>query len=256
MLLSDDALILDHSPFRDRHLVLAILSAEHGVIRGILRGARKSKNGAGATVQVLSLVHFTSFRKPAADMTTFRQIDLLRSSYPVSTNLEASAASAVVAEMLLTFCPLSEPAPRRFRLGVAALDALLEGVDSSSVVTYVQLWILQLSGLFPDIGSCSRCDAPLEDNFRVSARDGFIVCGPCSDGPDRPDSSDSPVHRLTSKDFAFVDIASKTAPAALRGKPTTAFAAWLDALIRSAAEKPMRALEFFRRSDVRSHELR
>jgi len=241
MLLSDDALILDRSPFRDRHLVLAVLSAEHGVIRGVLRNARRSKNGAGAVVQILSLVHFTSFQKPSADMATFREIDLVRSSFPLSRDLATGTAAAVVAEMLSTFCPLGEVAPRRYRLGVAALNALLNDVESTIVIAYVQLWMLQLSGLFPDIASCAHCASKLGNDLHFSLQDGLPLCKLCSTGPKR---------RLTSNDLLFVNAASRHSPADLDVQPTESLAAWLDLLVTSQAERPMRALEFFRHCDV------
>ena len=241
MLLSDDALILDRSPFRDRHLILTVLSSEHGVIRGVLRNARQSRNAAGAAVQILSLVRFTSFQKPSAEMATFRQIELLRSSFPLSADLATGAATAVVAETLSTFCPLGEAAPRRYRLGIAALDALLEGVGSSTVITYVQLWMLQLSGLFPDIGTCAHCASKLGEDLHYLRHDGLLVCSPCAAGP---------VHKLTFDDVLFVEAACKRSPAELDVEPTAHIEAWLDLLVISAAERPMRALEFFRRSDI------
>ena len=41
--IEDQALVLDHHPFGDRHLVLAVLTHRSGVQRGILRRARGGK---------------------------------------------------------------------------------------------------------------------------------------------------------------------------------------------------------------------
>lgn len=204
----DDALILDHHPFKDRHLIVAALTRSHGVIRGVLRSARGGKSPLAGSTQILSEVRLSFFRKAHAELATFQRVDLTTSSYPLATDFRLSTASAVVAELLLTFCPEDEPAPRRYRLGAAALGALLEAVDPDRVIAYVQYWVLQLSGLMP----------PPE------ALDG-------DPGAD---------------EFAFI-IACRRVPLAELdlGLPASA-AQRLDAMIRLHADRPLRALDFYR----------
>mgnify|MGYP000703539009 FL=1 len=76
----------------------------------------------------------------------------------------------MVAELLLTFCPPDEPAPRRFRLGAAALDALVAGVAPDRVVAYVQFWILQLGGLMPQPDELDGTPSTDELAFLIGCR--------------------------------------------------------------------------------------
>jgi DNA repair protein RecO (recombination protein O) len=206
--LDDDALILDHHPFKDRHLVVAALTRSHGLVRGVLRSARGGKIPLAGSVQVMSKVRLSYFRKPTAELATIQRVDLLQSSFGLASNLPASAAGAVVAELLLTFSPLDEPAPRRFRLGVAALDALLAGTDPDRVVAYVQFWILQLGGLMP----------PPE------ALDGEPTTG----------------------DLAFIIACRRVGLIELDLEVPPALASRLDGMVRTYAERPLRALDFYR----------
>jgi hypothetical protein len=95
-----------------------------------------------------------------------RQVDLKVSSFPLAGDLERSVAAAVVADAdhLL---PQAEPAPRPFRLGVAALNALLGGT-APPPWSPTQLWILTLSGLMPPLEDCAEIADDLE--FLVACR--------------------------------------------------------------------------------------
>jgi len=204
----DDALILDHHPFKDRHLIVAALTRSHGVVRGVLRSARGGKSPTAGSVQILSQVRLSFFRKPTAELATFQRVDLLSSSFPLARDLRRSAAGAVVAELLLTFCPPDEPAPRRYRLGTAALVALLSGSDPDRVVAYVQNWVLQLGGLMP----------PPED----------LEGDPSTD------------------EFAFIIACRRVSLAELDLEVPSPAARRLDAMVRNEAERPLRALDFYR----------
>lgn len=204
----DDALILDHHPFKDRHLIIAAFTRSHGVIRGVLRSARGGKNPTAGSVQILSEVRLSFFRKPSADLATFQRVDLLNSSFPLAQDFRRSAASAVVAELLLSFCPQEEPAPRRYRLGAAALQALLANTDPDRVVAYVQFWVLQLSGLMP-----------------------------------RPEDLDGDP---STDEFAFVIACRRVPLAELDLDVPGLVARRFDAMVRQEAERPLRALEFYR----------
>ena len=204
----DDALILDHHPFKDRHLIVAALTRSHGSIRGVLRSARGGKSPTAGSVQILSAVRVSFFRKPTTDLATFQRVDLLTSSFPLARDFRRSAASTVVAELLLTFCPSDEPAPRNYRLGVAALEALLAGIEPDLVVAYVQFWVLQLAGLMP----------PPED----------------LDGDPSTD------------EFAFVIACRRVPLAKLDLEVPLSAGRRLDVMVRREAERPLRALDFYR----------
>lgn len=205
-LIDDRALVLDSLPYGDRHLILSLLTPSVGVVRGVLRGARGGKSPRAAATQILSLLRVIAYQSAHAEMATVRQVELETSSFPLARELERSAAAAAVAELLATFCPQGDPAPRRFRLGAAALRALLDGVDPATVVAYCQHWLLTLSGLLP----------PLEESDLAAADLEFLLA--CRIAP----------------------------PSALPAKPSPELTRWLDSRVRREADRPLRALDFLR----------
>ncbi len=204
----DDALILDHLPFKERHLIVAALTRSHGVVRGVLRSARGGKSPLAGSIQILSEVRMSFFRKAQAELATFQHVDLLTSSYPLARDFRLSTAGAVVAELLLTFCPLDEPAPRRYRLGASALAALLDSIDPDRVIAYVQYWVLHLGGLMPPPETLEGDPTTDELAFIIGCRR-----------------------------VPLADLDLEVPASAVRR---------LDAMVRSQAERPLRALDFYR----------
>ncbi len=213
--IDDDALVLDTHPYADRHLILSLLTHRSGVQRSVLRRARGGKAPVAGAAQILSRVHVSLVFRPHAELADCRQLDLVTSSYPLAAELAPMAAAAVVAELLATFCPSGEPAERSFRLGVAALEALLGNSPPRLVMAYVQYWSLALGGVLPAADSLS---GPIgEEGLRFLA-----LCRHC------------PV-------------------AEIDGPPPPAAARWLDQRVREEAERPLRALAFFRSVVEPSH---
>jgi DNA repair protein RecO (recombination protein O) len=203
---TDDALVLDSQRYRDRDMLVTLLTAGSGLRRGVLRRARGGKAPQAAAAQILSRVHVTAYSGRRSELATFRQLELVTSSYQLATDLDRVAAAAVVADLLLTFCPPEEPAPRRFRLGVALLEGLLEGVDPSTIVAYAEFWLLTLGGVMPS-----------------------------------PESAD-----LASVDYRFLAACRESSVAELTTTVPERAAGWLDRLVREEAARPLRALDFFR----------
>jgi DNA repair protein RecO len=206
--IDDEALVLDHHPYRDRHLILAVLTRTTGVQRGVLRRARGGKIPTAAAAQVLSHIHVTLFQRPHAELADVRKIELVTSSYPLARDLATSAAGAVVAELLATFCPLGEPAEKSFRLGIAALRGLLADSAPPMVVAYVQYWTLALGGVLADAETTAADLDPRGVDFLASCTRRSLVD--------------------------------------MGGPVPNSVARWLDQRVREEAERPLRALSFFR----------
>lgn len=206
--IEDEALVLDHHPFGDRHLVLTVLTHRSGVHRGILRRARGGKAPTAAAAQILSLVHVGLFQKPEAELATYRHLDLVTSSFPLTSELGKTAAAAVIAELLITFCPPAEPSERAFRLGASCLLALLEEVPANTVVAYAEFWILALGGVLPS-------GTTLAEIF----------------------DKDSSLLLNSFRNTAVMEVPKTVTPAVSK---------WLDGQVRAEAERPLRALKFYR----------
>ena len=235
---SDDAIVLDTVPYRDRHQILSVLTREHGPVRGVHRGARSGKAPAAAATQVLSTVRVTVWQKPGAELATFRSVEPVRSSFALGSDLVRSATAAAVAELLLTFCPPAEPAPRHYRLADAVAGGLLGGGEPAALLASAELWVLRLGGVLPSLDECSACGAGLPDAFLLHRGDGLPLCRGCA-------PPGAPV--VDAGAAAYLRRLLRVSPLELSGPPPPAAARWLDRRVRDEAHRPLRALDFLRR---------
>lgn len=234
---TDDALVLVSSPYGDRHLVLTVLTHHHGAVRGVLRGARAGKAPKTSATQILSAVRVTAFQGPHAELATFRALELAQSSFPLASRLETAAAAAVVAELLFTFCPVSEPAERRFRLGRSTLDAMLSGCDPRTAVAYVQFWVLVLGGVFPALDRCMKCGKKLDVIIKVHPTNHHPVCPGCAP---------SDAGEIDADSLRFLTACRQLPVTEVQGPPPRRLQQWLDRVAQSEAARSLRALESFR----------
>ncbi len=234
----DDAVVLDARAYRERDLLLTVLTAGSGVVRGVLRGARGKRQARGAAAaQVLSEVAVSWFQRPSAELATFTAIELERSSYPLARDLERSASAAAVAELLVTFCPVGEPAPRHHRLARRLLEALLGQTPPRTVVAYALVWILRLGGVFPEPGICSECGEPTGGVVRLSQSTGHPLCDRCAP---------TGAARLGPEAVRFLEQSRNVPPTEPLPEPPAGLVRWLERLVREEAHRPLRALDFLR----------
>jgi DNA repair protein RecO (recombination protein O) len=232
-----EALVLDSLPYAERHLLLSVLTAAHGVVRGIARGVRGGKAPAAAAAQILSLVRLEISYGPHAELATFRRLELVESSYPLAAELELFAAASAVAELLLTFCPPHEPAERAFRLGRTVLSGLLGGARPEVAVAYAAQWTLALAGLLPPLDACASCGAKVDPPFALRPTDGHPVCARC-----RPTDAG----RLDRADVGFLAVVRRRPLEEVGDTLPPGVGAWLDQVVHAVAERRLPALDFFR----------
>lgn len=231
-------LVIHRRDYRDRDLLLSVLTPERGTLRGVFRGARGGRAPQAVVAELLSLVHAQCYRGPHAELLNFRQMEVEISSYPLATDFSRASAAAVVAEALHLFCPPEEPAPRRFRLGKAVLAALLDSMEPRSAIVYTQFWLFRLSGLMPNLKSCSACGGSLEGGMVLADYGEGCLCRDCA-----PEGQS-----LDPRSLELLQIYEKHPPGPSLPKTTPALASWIDLRIRILVDRPMKALDFFNRS--------
>ena len=117
------------------------------------------------------------FEKEGRELVSIDSADVLRSSFPLSSDLDRALLLSALAESLQTFVSDSEPAEPFYRLARHALDALFAGAAAESVSAYFDVWILKLSGLFPTPNECAVCGGPLDRAEALlfdESRPGFV----------------------------------------------------------------------------------
>jgi len=163
----DDAFVLARYPFRERDLVVVLLTRGSGQVRMVARRARTLRSSQATAMEPLALINVTFYERPGAELATLHEAMVVRSGFPLAADPPAWAAGQVVAELALVYCQPGQRAEAAFRLVDRCLACLLEGHEPESVAWYAELWFLKLAGVFPEMGRCGVCGIALPEGHRV-----------------------------------------------------------------------------------------
>lgn len=173
----DEGFVLARFPYRERDVVVAVLSRESGVVRLMARRARGVRSALGSALESLAYVNLTYFERARSELATLDEVVLKRSSFPLARDPTAWAAAQVLVELALEFCPPGQRAEALFRLFDRCLQALLDGRAPQLVVDYASLWFLRLTGILPELDRCGACGTVLPAGERLFDEGGeTFVC--------------------------------------------------------------------------------
>ena len=174
---SDVAFVLTRYPFRERDLIVVLLTRHEGQIRVLARRARGGRHPGSGALEPLAFVRVDYFERPKSELASLDSAEALRSPFDLAALPAAWAAGQVVAELAMLYCPPGQRAEPAFRLVDRCLAALRAGQDALTVAGYAEFWFLRLAGVMPDPGRCGVCDAVIDEARRVfDAREGTFVC--------------------------------------------------------------------------------
>lgn len=179
-ILETEAFVLRAFKLAEHDKIVLVLSHDYGKIRLIAKGARGSKARFGSSLEPFSKILVSFYHKEGRELFNIQRTDLLRSSFALASEPDTFAELSYAAELIEEFVPAGEPCPKIFRL----LDAVIDLFDSVSLaqplLRYFELWMLKLSGFFPDLGRCSACHRQIDlaSNTWIS-RDGSAYCVQC-----------------------------------------------------------------------------
>ncbi len=220
---TDLAIVLARYPFRERDLVVALLTRESGQVRALARGVRSARATGASATETLAKVRVSYFERLGRELGTLDEAEVVRSAFSLAAFPLAWAAGQVVAELALTYCPPGQRNEVAFRLVDLCLERLLGGQDPLAVVHYAELWFLRLSGVFPELDRCGVCGAALPPGARTYDQiERAFVCA--------EHGSQRPVTRLGAAGVAWLAGASRENLDAIAAPAPDDVAGWLAGL--------------------------
>ncbi|HYC90736.1 MAG TPA: DNA repair protein RecO [Thermoanaerobaculia bacterium] len=175
-----EAIVLHTFAARERDKMVIFLTPEHGKRKGWAYGARAIRSRFGAALEPLAKVRIGYSERENDEVVRIESVDLVRSLFPAQQNLVSSVAATYIAELVDTFAPADDPAELIYRLLDRSCEALLDGGPPLAIVTYAEIWILRLAGIFPSVRECMRCGEPLSRPLRFDDKLEGFVCPNCA----------------------------------------------------------------------------
>ncbi len=155
-----DAIVLSTCDHGESDRLVTFHSAEFGRLRGIAKGARRSKKRFANVFEPCSLV-----RLECREKNSYLWIEacrLVEPYLPMRTDLEKWAYAALFSEIVLEMVPEGEPHPAPFFLHKETLDRLERDNDPQHVLLLALLRFQLLMGYMPALEECQVCGRALK----------------------------------------------------------------------------------------------
>ena len=179
-----EALILRTYNLAEADKIVVCLTRSAGLIRGVAKGCRKLKNRFGAALEPFTLINLTYYEKEHQELVSFRQVEILKSRFNLSSNASVLTGFAYMGDLLIDFSPPHQANDNLYRMALACFEAVSENVeDLDSVLRYFEVWLLKLEGFMPDLRTCANCQRAFTGDEAVYlGTDLSVRCGQCSNG--------------------------------------------------------------------------
>jgi DNA repair protein RecO (recombination protein O) len=182
---SSDAVVLHHLDYGEADRIVTLFSLEGGLIKGVARGARKSRKRFGAALEPFSSVHVRWQPQRGGDLVSIQEADLIDLRNGLRHNLLALALAAYGCELVENLLGETGPGPGVYHLLTAFLNHVTRHGGSDEARLLFELRLLSLAGYEPHLLHCSKCGEPLRgETVAFAASVGGGVCLDCPCGGD------------------------------------------------------------------------
>ncbi|MCC6434740.1 MAG: DNA repair protein RecO [Acidimicrobiales bacterium] len=158
--------------------IAVLFTVEHGKIRTVVKGVRKTTARHGLRLEPLSHVALQLYR--GRELDTVTQVQGLDAFPGIRNDLDRLARAAILLEAVELSMPDREPDERRYQLLIGALRAM-ESRDRPLVVSGMLLKLLALDGVVPVTDVCTGCGRP-DELVALDPEAGGARCRGCRSG--------------------------------------------------------------------------
>ncbi len=179
-LFETESLVLKSYNLAEADRIVVFFTRDHGVIRGVAKGARRLKSRFGSSLEVFSRVQLEFFQKEERELVSIQQVDLLRSSFDFASSPEFLQTFSYLADLLTAVVPPHDPNEKLYRMLNACIEAADAGASLPSIRFYFELWLLKLGGYLPNWTVCDICKRELNSDETADVQADFhLICANC-----------------------------------------------------------------------------
>ncbi|MEZ5176645.1 MAG: DNA repair protein RecO [Acidimicrobiia bacterium] len=173
---SDQGIVLRGYPFGESHRVVVLLSPNHGKLRTVAKGVRKTKSRFGGRLEPMTHVDIVLYEGKNLD--TITQVSVINGFPQIRNDLDRVLAAGTMIEVVDAVVAEDDPSLRMFLLLQRGLTVLDHGPPHPDLVTAFLLKAADIVGVAPAFDSCSGCGRT-GGLRRFSFEAGGSVCETC-----------------------------------------------------------------------------
>jgi DNA repair protein RecO (recombination protein O) len=180
-LIETESLVLKSYNLAEADKIVVLLTRDHGVVRGVAKGAKRLRSRFGSGLEPFSEIRATYFEKENSELVSIQKTDLLKSSFAAAANPDFLQKFSYLGDILLSFVPPHDPNEKLYRMVRACVEtAANDAGNLQGVGVYFELWLLKLAGFLPDWSRCNHCKRLLEEGDEANIQANFhLLCANC-----------------------------------------------------------------------------
>ena len=183
-LIQDDAVVIGRLDYSETSQVLVLFAREHGKVRAIAKGMKRSTKtrfAAGVDLLDAGRVVVSSRAERAAGLATLTEWKQTRCFSGLRGKLFRLHAAQYAAEVLAHLTEDWDPHPPLFDAFVATLDVLAHADEPLPTITRYQCALLTSIGSMPRVDECVLCGRS-NDLSHFASLEGGTICRNCEPG--------------------------------------------------------------------------
>ena len=172
----DQGIVLRSYPFGEADRVVVLLSPNHGKLRAVAKGVRKTTSRFGGRLEPFTHVDLILYEGRSLD--TITQVSVIDAFPHLRNDLDRVLAAGTMVEVVDAVSEEGEGAVRAFLLLQRGLRALEAGPRHPDLVAAFLLKVADVVGVAPALDECAGCGAH-EGVTRFSFAAGGALCERC-----------------------------------------------------------------------------
>ncbi|PKN77413.1 MAG: DNA repair protein RecO [Deltaproteobacteria bacterium HGW-Deltaproteobacteria-10] len=176
--------------YGESDLIVTFYSNDFGKLKGIAKGAKRSKKRFANVFEPFSLTNIIFTRKSRDMLAFIESCEIIDHYDAIRRNLEKTLIASYFIDLTDHFSPEGKKNDKIFELLQTFLTLLGSEKASAAVVRFFEMRILKLAGFAPALDHCIRCKTPVTNGgaYYFYAAEGGIKCTECAQ-PQRYDQS-------------------------------------------------------------------
>ena len=175
------AIVIRSIPYGEVDKIVTLYTLDFGKLKGIAKGAKRSRKRFGNTLEICSYINLSFFEKETSDLVRLNHCDLIGSFTGLREDINKLAWASYLIELVNELTADKIRSKRLFELLLAFLNYIDRGILKEEIQRVFEVRLLALLGYQPLLDHCLRCKRGLAgEKFFFSIREGGILCPACA----------------------------------------------------------------------------
>jgi DNA repair protein RecO (recombination protein O) len=176
--------------YGESDLIVTFYSSEFGKLKGIAKGAKRSKKRFANVFEPFSLTKIIFSRRNRDTLALIESCDIIDHYHTVRQSLEKTLIASYFIDLADHFSPEGKKNEKVFQLLIDFLGMLSREDVSEAAIRFFEIRLLKIAGFEPALDHCVSCKTQITNgnSYYFYPKEGGIKCASCAK-PQRYDQS-------------------------------------------------------------------